>query len=202
MAPDSGVSGRISANSLAAVAPGQVARAQAGVGQQLADLLQGLVPGEVAGGVVEALEMVDVEQRHRQRLTLAPAGGDLLVQMGVDGAAVGQPGQRVVARQDFQLRIGQAQLLGALLELLAHAHQALHGAQLGAEQAGGDGLDQVVVAAGLDAAPDLVVALQAGQEDDGRPAALLGGAQMLRHPSSRHGPASRRRAAPRRVAGC
>ena len=126
---------------VAAQARDDVLRRQ-GAAQQVADLAQQLVAGHVAGGVVDQLELVEVEvqqrvlhapgreprQQHRQRL--------------LEGGAVEQPRQVVVAREEVelilrlaaladllrQLGIRQAQLLRALghaaLELVTRVAQA------------------------------------------------------------------------------
>ena len=65
---------------------------------------------------------------------------------------------------------------------------ATHGTQLGHRTMGLTGLNEVVVAAHLDAAPHVQFVVQARQKDDGCPVSrLLALAHLLRHPSSRPG---------------
>ena len=56
----------------------------------------------MAEGVVDALEVVDVDHRHRQRAAAPPRGGKRGVEVLVEPAAVGAAGQRVGARQRRQ----------------------------------------------------------------------------------------------------
>jgi hypothetical protein len=118
---------------LAAEAGGQVARAAAGLAQQLGDAHQALVALQVAGGVVVGLEVVHVAQDQGQRLALPPGDAQLLVQPDVQAAAVGQARQRVVQGLDLQVGVAGLELVGQRGELAVQAAQALHGPQLGAQ---------------------------------------------------------------------
>ncbi|GAA1516122.1 hypothetical protein GCM10009827_033550 [Dactylosporangium maewongense] len=62
-------------------------------------LLQQPVAGLVAEGVVEALEVVEVQQRHADIGAAAAGLRHLPLQLQVPGAAVGHPGQAVVVRR-------------------------------------------------------------------------------------------------------
>ena len=64
---------------------------------------QDLVPGLVAVIVVELLEMIDVEHRHRQR-RVAPLGQLTLARQGLlEILAIEQPGERIANGLDAQL---------------------------------------------------------------------------------------------------
>jgi hypothetical protein len=62
-------------------------------------LAQQLIAGGVAQGVVDLLEAVQVDEQHRQLLVVARGGGNGLVGLGLQQAAVGQAGQAVVEGQ-------------------------------------------------------------------------------------------------------
>jgi hypothetical protein len=64
------------------------------------DLAQHLAAGEVAVGVVDALEVVEVEEEQRQVLALLAAAADLLGKRDVEVAVVEQAGE-VVALGDL-----------------------------------------------------------------------------------------------------
>ena len=86
---------------LAAVPGQQVGGAQALVGlaaQRPEQAIAGLVPVTV----VEDLEVVEVDQADRDRAPVAHRAGDLALQMLVPGAAVGQAGEGIRARQALE----------------------------------------------------------------------------------------------------
>jgi hypothetical protein len=64
--------------------------------QHLGHALQGAVPGVVAGVVVDRLQLVDVAEHHRQRHVAVGGAGHGPLQAFLEGAPVGQPGQRVL----------------------------------------------------------------------------------------------------------
>src|SRR5262252_8790774 len=70
-----------------AVATDIIIAAQAG-SDPFGDHPQDLVAGRVSAGVVDALEMVDVDERDAERRLLAAAARDLLLEPIEDGAAV------------------------------------------------------------------------------------------------------------------
>ena len=72
----------------------ELARAAA---QTLADQLEQLVADMVAERIVDALEVVEVETEHREALAALDAL-DLVIELFEQQRAVGQVGQRVVAR--------------------------------------------------------------------------------------------------------
>ena len=82
---------------VAADAGEQVLAAQQGV-QARAERRQHAVAGGVAGEVVDRLEVVDVDQRERQRALVPGGAGDLGVEALLEGAVVGEAGQRVGER--------------------------------------------------------------------------------------------------------
>ena len=90
---------------VAAEAADHVGRAQAPP-QHLGGRAQHLVAGQVAGGVVDELEVVEVE--HEQGSVLAPAvhASQLAVQPVHEPPPVEQPGERVVVGEQAQLALG------------------------------------------------------------------------------------------------
>ena len=98
------------------------------------DRSQELIADAVAERVVDRLEVVEIdEQRRHRRLTAARAGEHLLDAVQ-DQCAVGEPGQRVVRRQEGKLLLTPLELLIGSptldLETLAHPHEAELEAQL------------------------------------------------------------------------
>ncbi len=86
---------------IAAVAPGQVRDAQV-LAQYFAQLTQHDVAGDVAVGVVDQLEMVDVDQRNRRALMIATAALEFNFQVIFPRAMVEQARQTVGAAQGQQ----------------------------------------------------------------------------------------------------
>ena len=82
-----------------------------GAAQALCRHAKKLVPYAVAHAVVDALEVVHVEEQHGQPAVVAPRVGHELVQPCLQRVAVGQAGQGVVVRQAFDGARGVA-LLG------------------------------------------------------------------------------------------
>ena len=76
--------------------------------QRLADRLDAPVAGGVAVGVVDALEVVDVEHQQQRRLAGARHAVDLARQRQLELAAVRQAGQRIAAGQVAQARRSRA----------------------------------------------------------------------------------------------
>ncbi len=167
---------------LAAVPCRYIPRAHAHLLEQPAHFAQAGVALDMAHGVVEALEVVEVAQHQRERHAVAARGEDLAVQDAVEAAPVDEAGEGVHLHHLVEALVGQVQFLGHGHEPAAHVQQAPHGAQLGDQHDGLHGLDEVVVPAGLDAAPDIQVAVQARQEDDRCPPAGLGLAHLLGDP--------------------
>jgi hypothetical protein len=93
---------------LAAVARGEVGAAQRGA-EDRRESTQNLVAGQVPEGVVEALEVIDVDHRHRQRPPVAPAALDLGLERLHQVLAVRQAGEAVGDRQLVQLGVARAQ---------------------------------------------------------------------------------------------
>ena len=95
--------------------------------------LEALVAGLVAVRVVGELEVVDVEQRERERLAGAPDAPELTGEVLLEGAVVAQAGERVGHRD-----LGQARDLGRARRRQARAQPQEQAGQ-GGEQADADG---------------------------------------------------------------
>lgn len=80
---------------VATVARGEIARPARRLADDRSRLPEALVPGLVAIGIVELLEVIDIEHQQRQRRARADGAVPLAAQRGVEGAPVGQPGQAV-----------------------------------------------------------------------------------------------------------
>ena len=87
---------------LAADARQQVAPAQHPC-SRAGDLAQRTVADGMPMPVVDRLESIEVEDRHRQRAAMADRIGHLLVEPLVEQAAVRKPGERIVRRQPLEL---------------------------------------------------------------------------------------------------
>ena len=96
-------------------AEGAVGTAQ-GVVQHGAEAAEDAIAVGMATRVVDRLEVVDVDEKERQRDVVAQGGRDLPIELLVEGAVVAQPGERVAQR------IGQGRLV-ANLELGLRRHQ-------------------------------------------------------------------------------
>ena len=106
-------------------------------GQPLRHFLQQEVTGAVTQGVVDALEIVQVEEHQGERFVIAPRQAQQQVQLLGEQAAIGQGGQAVEVGQLAQpvaglgdlphgaaeLLVALAQLRGALLDF--HAEQLM-----------------------------------------------------------------------------
>ena len=79
---------------VAGVTGGNVA-GTAGSDQDRGDGLEHLIADTVAEVVVDLLEVVDVDQRNRDRVTHSPAGAELVLKSLLERPPVYQPGQRV-----------------------------------------------------------------------------------------------------------
>ena len=84
------------------------------------ELAQQLVAGLVPERVVDALEVVDVDEQRSHRRLVPTSSGERLLAAVQDQRAVGQPRERVVCRHERELGVG---LLALRLEALAHAHE-------------------------------------------------------------------------------
>ena len=90
---------------VAAVARRGVVRPQRSA-QRGGDLPQQRVAGEVALLVVDALEVVEVDEHARERVPLADGAGDLLAHAELERAVVQQAGERVGARRGARVLVG------------------------------------------------------------------------------------------------
>ena len=79
---------------LAAQSGHQIGGPGGALAQHRSDATQAFVAGRVAVVVVVALEVVDIDQQQRQRYAVASGPRHLLGQAQVEGAAIGQTGQR------------------------------------------------------------------------------------------------------------
>ena len=104
------------------------------------------------------------------------------MQQPVESATVDQARERVDLDHLVELLIGFVQLGRQGHQPAPHVEQAAHGAQLGQQHDGRHRLDEVVIAASLDALPDVEFVVQAREEDDRRPFAMLRVAQLARDP--------------------
>ncbi len=95
---------------VAAVAGQQIARAFDGLAHRPRHLDEAVVAGRVAVGVVECLEVVDVDhyQSERQPLTRRPTM--LPCEILVEVAAVGDFGEGIEERQALEHSVGRGQL--------------------------------------------------------------------------------------------
>ena len=129
---------------VAAEARERVAPADLGL-QQRADLAEQRVAGAVAAGVVDDLELVEVEVAQRvgrlARLGAAQRPLEPLLEL----AAVDEAGQHVVARVVGELAVQ----LAALADVVEHQHAARHRARAVADRRG-RALDVHLVAVALD----------------------------------------------------
>ena len=102
----------------------------AGVGPQaVADLREEEVAGVVAQGVVEVLEAVEVDDEERDRPAMALRRLQPLGELGGEGAAIDQAGERVGLRQaqrqfalGFQLRHPRREI-GMSVDGVGHARE-------------------------------------------------------------------------------
>ena len=81
---------------LVAADPGHGVALAQGRAHPLADLLEHVVADPVAEGVVDLLELVEVDQDDREQAAVAPAARHRLAQAVLEQEPVGQAGQRVV----------------------------------------------------------------------------------------------------------
>ena len=91
---------------VAAEARHQIGGAQAG-GDAQRHRLQQPVAGQVAERIVDALEVVEVDEQQRQRRAVLAAGVRQLLEVLDEGGAVRQAGQRVVVREMVDARARQ-----------------------------------------------------------------------------------------------
>ena len=86
------------------------------------DLAQQLVPAVAAEGIVESLEVLDVEHQDREPPAFARRGPDVLPQALAEELVVGEPGERVVVGQVLQalllddVGVGERHVARQLLE--------------------------------------------------------------------------------------
>ena len=112
-----------------AAEPGDGIRFAHRAGQSLGDRLQQLVAGVVTQGVVDALEMIEVQKQACNLMRVARRLGDDLFQALIEQCAVGQPGENVVLGKLVCLRRSDLELLGTLGDLVLE--RALIGGNFG-----------------------------------------------------------------------
>ena len=93
---------------IATVTPGEVGCPQV-LFEHLAQLAQHDIPGDMAVGVVDGFEMVDVDQGNRPAPMLALAALELDFQLILPGTVIEQAGEAVGAAQGQQLTFVPAQ---------------------------------------------------------------------------------------------
>ena len=147
--------GQDDAELLAAVAPGQVAAPQF-LAQQACEQLQRVVALGVAMGIVDVLEMVDVEHDHHQRMPVAAGVGQLGLGPLGPGTAVEQAGEVVgdglcvqfalgllaVGHQDGDGRQHQREVAhqrGHLVDRVRRGQEGVGGGEEGAQDAAPEG---------------------------------------------------------------
>ena len=82
-----------------------------------------LVPVGMAARVVDALELVDVEQHHRHRPTVAACLVDLARERLLEAAVVGEVGQRVAVHQLLEAALARLEAGGHRVELVGELAQ-------------------------------------------------------------------------------
>ena len=87
---------------LAAVTGDQIARAKHHFLEHLGNLLQAVVAGLMPVGIVEALEVIDIDHQQRQGTQVATLALPLVAQFFVKAAAVGDSRQSVAGGQLFK----------------------------------------------------------------------------------------------------
>ena len=103
---------------LVAAHPGHRVLAAHGVDQSLAHLLDKDVPGGMPEGVVDGLEIVEVDEEHADRLADAAGPHQLLLDPVLEQPAVREPGESVVPRhvrhllQELEVLDGDGGLVG------------------------------------------------------------------------------------------
>ena len=99
-----------------AIACDEVSGAVEGGAERVGDVLEALVAGEMAVGVVDALEVIDVDEQQGERAAMAmgaaPLGGEALVK----AAAVGDSGEAVLQGHFFEAVAGLFECLLGLEE--------------------------------------------------------------------------------------
>jgi hypothetical protein len=85
---------------LVAALPGDEVAGPHGGAQAVGHLAQQIVAEIVPERIVDALEVVEVGERERARAARRPRGIDGLVERGLEGGAVRQPGERVVVGEE------------------------------------------------------------------------------------------------------
>jgi len=88
--------------------------------EALAHVAQQLIAGGVAKGIIDVLEIVEIEQRHGRQPPVAVRLDHGLLQAVVEDVAIGQDGKRIVMHQKVQALLG----LLALGNVARYAEQA------------------------------------------------------------------------------
>ena len=72
----------------------------------------------MAEAVVDVFERVDVEHEKRKFALFTPGDGDIAAQLIVKQVAVGQTGERIVARQALEILVDLVELRGEATEII------------------------------------------------------------------------------------
>jgi hypothetical protein len=121
------------------------------------ELPQDVIAAVVSFGVVDSLEVVDVDNDHSQRAVVAACGAVDLAEPFFAVAAVVQPGEGIGSAH-------QVELGAAISELVLQLFGPHRGADTGDELCGFERLFQVVVGAGSQPGDDVVGPGHAGEE--------------------------------------
>ena len=113
-------------------------------GEARRDVLQQLVADRVAERVVDALEVVEVDEQHGGAVRLARCASQVRGHGRAEVLAVGEPGQRVEIGEAVHVRLGEALAGERLRELadlvrverLLHEEQPVGGRDVGEQRAG------------------------------------------------------------------
>lgn len=120
---------------LAAVAGGEVVFAAQRLTHESGDALDDLIAVEMALGVVDDFEVVDVDDDGRQRLVVASGLPPEQVEVAVEESAIGQLGEGVVRGTAVELDVERGQFFG--LDFVAHLQQVVQ-ALIALQRVGGD----------------------------------------------------------------
>src|SRR5690606_9844336 len=112
---------------LAAMSADEVARAprEAARAEDGADAAERVVAGGVPLGVVERLEVIDVDHQEPDRRARPHGALPLPFERDLEGAAVGEAGQRVAGGEGLELAVGDLERFSRRLELPGVAHPPL-----------------------------------------------------------------------------
>ena len=154
--------------------------------QHVGDFAQHMITGGVAVGVVDVLEMVDVDHHHGERLVGAQRATPGLVELVHGRAAVGQAGEQVGEGGVGQPAVGHGQLGGNLAQLgtvalpgVLQLDEALCCTEPGAQARAADAAGCIAVGPHLVGAGELLLAVFIRHQQDVHAPAFFGFAQGM-----------------------